>query len=57
VACLPGVSTFISLLLSSLLCHFRVCLCGVMLTGFCLLVVGVGAPRPQQVRRLRPNER
>jgi hypothetical protein len=56
VACLPGASTFVSLLLSSLLRCFCVCLCGATLTGFCLLVAGVGAPRPRQVRRPRPDE-
>jgi hypothetical protein len=50
VACLPGASTFISLLLSSSFRCLRACPCGAMLTGFCLLVAGVGAPRPRQVR-------
>jgi hypothetical protein len=27
------------------------------LIGFCLLVAGVGAPRPRQVRHPRPDER
>jgi hypothetical protein len=56
VACLPGVSTFVSLLLSSLLCCFRVCLCSATLIGFYLLVAGAGAPRPRQVQRLGPDE-
>jgi hypothetical protein len=43
--------------LSFLLCCFRVCLCGATLIGPCLLVAGVGAPCPRQVRRLRPDER
>jgi hypothetical protein len=29
----------------------------VTLTGFCLLVAGVGAPRPRQVWHPRPYER
>jgi hypothetical protein len=56
VACLPGASAFTSLLLSSLLRCFRVRLCGAMLTSFFLLLAGVGAPRPRQIRRSRPDE-
>jgi hypothetical protein len=57
VACLPGASTFVSSLLSSLLCCLRVCPCGAALICFCLLVAGVGAPCPRQVRHPRPDER
>jgi hypothetical protein len=46
VACLSGVSTFVSLLLSSLLCCFRVCLCDATLIGLCLLVARARAPCP-----------
>jgi hypothetical protein len=45
------------LLLSSLLRCFLVRLCGAMLTSFCLLLAGVGALRPRQVQRPRPDER
>jgi hypothetical protein len=45
------------LLLSFSFRCLRACPCGATLTGFCLLVAGVGAPHPRQVRRPRPDER
>jgi hypothetical protein len=51
-ACHPGASAPVNLSISSLLCCFRVCLYGATLIGPYLLVAGVGAPCPRQVRRL-----